>query len=83
MDDFQLPSTWDRELQVQGRTAIVLFVDRASMGAVLKATKAMRKENKLPIWGEGVEHKVPELGFASNALYMTLGIPFAKVVRIL
>ena len=81
LDNFQLPSTWDRELQVQGRTAVVLFVDRTSMGAVLNAAKGMRRENKMPIWGEGVQDKVPELGFASNALYTTVLSSSAKMIK--
>lgn len=61
-----LPSTWDRDLQTNGHTAVVLFVDRASIDAALKAVKAIRKEKKLPIWGGGVERKTPALGSASK-----------------
>ena len=60
-----LPSTWDRDLQTDGLTAVVLFVDRASVEAALKAVKAIRKERIEPVWGEGVEGKVPALGSAS------------------
>ena len=60
-----LPSTWDRDVQTNGLTAVVLFVDRASMEAALKAVKAIRKERIEPVWGEGVEGKVPALGYAS------------------
>ena len=60
-----LPSTWDRDLQTNGLTAVVLFVDRASMEAALRAVKAIRKERIEPVWGEGVEGKVPALGSAS------------------
>lgn len=63
-----LPSTWDRDLQVNGLTAVVLFVDRASMDAALKAAKSARKERKDLIWGEGMEGKVPALGSASEPL---------------
>ena len=61
-----LPSTWDRELQTNGLTAVVLFVDRASMDAAFKAVKACQKEGREPVWGEGVEGKVPALGSASK-----------------
>ena len=61
-----LPSTWDRDLQYDGLTAVVLFVDRASMDAALKAAKALRKERIEPVWGEGIEDKVPALGSASR-----------------
>ena len=60
-----LPSTWDRDLHYNGLTAVVLFVDRASMDAALKAAKAIRKERIEPVWGEGIEDKVPALGSAS------------------
>lgn len=60
-----LPSTWDRDLQYDGLTAVVLFVDRTSMDAALKAAKAIRKERIEPVWGEGIEGKLPALGSAS------------------
>lgn len=60
-----LPSTWDRDLQYDTRTAVVLFVDRASMDAALKAAKALRKEHFEPVWGEGIEDKVSALGSTS------------------
>ena len=60
-----LPSVWDRDLQTNGLTAVVLFVDRASMDAALKAVRSTRKERREPVWGEGLDDKVPALGFAS------------------
>lgn len=69
MEGAALPSTWDRDLQIKGRTAVVMFVDRASMDAVLKAIKAVRKERREPIWGENVDGKVPALGSASKCLH--------------
>ena len=60
-----LPSTWDRDLQYNGLTAVVLFVDRASMDTALKAAKALRKERIEPVWGEGIGNKIPALGSAS------------------
>lgn len=60
-----LPSVWDRDLQTNGLTAVVLFVDRASMDAALKAVISTRKEKREPIWGEGLDDKVPALGSAS------------------
>lgn len=63
-----LSSVWDRDLQTNGLTAVVLFVDRASMEAALKAVKVIRKERREPVWGEGLEGKVPALGSASWSL---------------
>ena len=71
MDDMEgaaLPSVWDRDLQTNGLTAVVLFVDRASMDAALKAVRSTRKERREPVWGEGLDDKVPALGSASWSL---------------
>lgn len=65
MEDAALPSVWDRDLHTNGLTAVIVFVDRASMDAALKAVKSIRKERREPIWGEGLEGKVPLLGSAS------------------
>lgn len=63
-----LPLVWDRDLQTNGLTAVILFVDRASMEAALKAVKSTRKERREPVWGEDVDDKVPALGSASWSL---------------
>ncbi|KAL6713946.1 hypothetical protein ACLMJK_008440 [Lecanora helva] len=59
-----LPPTWDREIQTNGLTAVVLFVDRASTEAALKATKTARKESRDIVWGDGLKGQVPALGSA-------------------
>ena len=74
MEGAALPSVWDRDLQIDRRTAVVLFVDRASMDAAFKAVKSMRKEQSEPVWGEGLEGKVPALGSASWSLIIQ-GLP--------
>ena len=68
MEGAALPPVWDRELQTNGLTAVVLFVDRASMEAAFRAVKVKRKEHSEPVWGEGLEGKVPALGSASWSL---------------
>ena len=73
----ELSSVWDRELQVENRTAVVVFVDQVSMGAALKAVKAIRKEGKLPTWGDGMEGKVPDLGFPS--IYFLFPMPILQL----
>ena len=60
----ELPSTWDRDLMIGSLTAVVLFVDKGSVEAALKAVKRAQKEKTEPVWGEGVEDKVPALGSA-------------------
>lgn len=68
-----LPHVWDRDLRSPGSTAVVMLVDRASMEAVIKAIKRIRKEGREPIWGEGVEDSQPALGL-SRAFHMFCGI---------
>ena len=68
LDGTALPATWDRELRTDGRTAVVVFVDRVSMEAAYKAVKGLGRGGTIPIWGEGVEGKVPSLGTASVLL---------------
>ena len=72
MEGAALPSVWDRDLQTNGLTAVVLFVDRASMDAALKAVKSTRKERREPVWGEGLDDKVPALGSASWSLIVSV-----------
>ena len=66
LDEIELPSTWDRQLQKSGSHAIVVFVDKPSMEASLKAAAKVAKKGSAQtiVWGEGVEHRVPELGLA-------------------
>ena len=66
-----LPATWDRELRKAGLTAVVIFVDRSSMDAAYKAVKRIRKHGETPVWGEGLEGKVPALGSASKRVHVT------------
>jgi len=60
-----LPPCWDRDLELNGGTAVIIFVDRASMDAALKAVKKVQKNSISIIWGEGLEDVVPELGSTS------------------
>ena len=67
LDDIELPSTWDRQLQKSGAHAIVVFVDRPSMEASLKAAakaSTSKKSNTSDIiWGAGIgEDRLPSLG---------------------
>ena len=61
-----LPPTWDRDLQVIGGTAVIVFVDRASVDAAFKAVKRAQKHERKIVWGQGIEDKVPALGSASS-----------------
>ncbi|KAL8688866.1 MAG: hypothetical protein Q9224_004779, partial [Gallowayella concinna] len=69
------PATWDRELRTDGRTAVVLFVDRVSMEAAYKAVRRIQKEGPIPVWGEGIQDKVPPLGSARYLTHHRLQYP--------
>lgn len=71
-ENAKLPHTWDRNLHGVGRTAVVMFVDRASADAVIKAIKTVRKQRKQLTWGEGVENALPTLGLASMPSYFSV-----------
>ncbi|KAL8657788.1 MAG: hypothetical protein Q9226_001573 [Calogaya cf. arnoldii] len=75
LDGTALPATWDRELRTDGRTAVVVFVDRVSMEAAYKAVKGLGRGGTMPIWGEGVEGKVPSLGTARYLRHSRLQYP--------
>ena len=62
-----LPRRWDRILQPIGGTAVVVFVDRASMDAALKAVKGLRKERRELVWAKGIEDQLPALGSESSS----------------
>lgn len=61
--------TWDRKLRRSGSTAVVVFVDKASveitLKAISKATKG-KKQGEVPVWGEGISdaNKIPALGIS-------------------
>lgn len=58
----RLPTTWTRPLQRSGSAAVLILADEKSVELVLKAIGKVHKSKKYPVWGEGVEEKVPALG---------------------
>lgn len=62
IDGATLPPTWDRDLRTDGSTAVVVFVDRESMETALRAVRRKSNERNPPIWGKGLEGKIPALG---------------------
>ncbi|KAL9001014.1 MAG: hypothetical protein Q9169_000498 [Polycauliona sp. 2 TL-2023] len=83
LDGTALPVTWDRELRADGRTAVVVFVDRLSMEAAYKRVRKMG--GTMPIWGEGIEGKCPDRNQVLEAVnaYMTeFGAREAAQVRL-
>ncbi|EAU38610.1 meiotic recombination protein DMC1 [Aspergillus terreus NIH2624] len=64
LDSIALPPTWDRELQKSGARAVVVFVDKPSMEASLKAARKAAKKAP-PVWGAGLDDgggRLPALG---------------------
>ncbi|MCJ1291683.1 Meiotic recombination protein dmc1 [Xylographa carneopallida] len=62
MDRMRLPETWDRPVWHSGSNAVVVFVDRASMEAVVRAVRRVQKGGEKIVWGDGMEGKTPTLG---------------------
>lgn len=60
--DIDLPSTWSRTVLVAGTNAILVFVDRASRDAALKAIKSAARSEQSIVWGDGLNKKLPPLG---------------------
>lgn len=62
LENASLPQTWDRAIQPSGSHAVVVFVDKPSMEASLKAARKAAKLGTAITWGEGIEHRIPPLG---------------------
>ena len=77
--DTELPQIWDRDLRGSGSTAVVVLVDERSVEAALKAVRKLQKskslEDKWPVWGQGVEGKVPALGSARYLAHHRMQYP--------
>jgi len=83
----ELPQIWDRELRRSGSTAVVVFVDAKSVELVLKTVRKLHKLSKKeekspwPVWGEGLEEKLPKLGSARYLAHHKLQYPDATVLK--
>lgn len=73
-----LPETWHRTIHPSGSHAVVVFVDRPSMEASLKAAKRAAKLGTTIIWGEGIETRVPPLGLRRYQAHHTMRYPSRK-----
>lgn len=75
LEKIDLPATWNRELQKSGTHAVIIFVDKPSKEASLKAAhKAAKRGTKL-VWGQGIEDRVPELGLDRYLAHERLRYP--------
>ncbi|EEH18841.1 hypothetical protein PABG_01160 [Paracoccidioides brasiliensis Pb03] len=76
LDKTGLPCTWNRELHTSGAHAVVVFFDRPSMEASLKAAKRAAKNRTKIIWGEGIEKdRLPALGIQRYKTHNKLRYP--------
>ena len=71
------PPTWDRELRRPGGTAVVEFVDRASMNAALRAAKMTCRARPPAItWEEGLDTAdIPPLGLGRYLKHAEMTYP--------
>jgi len=78
----ELPRPWDREV-LKSRNAVVVFVDTKSAEAALKAARKIstKKADKHPIWGQGIEDKIPALGSARYAAHHSLRFPSQQTLQ--
>jgi ribosomal RNA-processing protein 7 len=77
----QLPKIWDRDLHRSGSTAVAVMVDQKSVEAALKAVRKVHKSGAYPVWGAGVEEKVPKLGSQRYLTHNTLRCPDKAVLK--
>lgn len=82
--EVELPRVWDRELRRSGSSAVVVLVDEQSVESTLKAMRRLhkaKKEASWPVWGEGVEGKVPLLGSARYLSHQKMRYPAAAELQ--
>ena len=70
-----LPDTWDRDIHPSGAHAVVVFVDRPSMEASLKAARKAAKLGTTVTWGQGIDDKIPQLGLRRYEAHHALRYP--------
>ena len=78
LENATLPETWDRAIHPSGSHAVVVFVDRPSMEASLKAARKAAKLGTTIIWGEGIEDRVPLLGLKRYEAHHIMRYPSRK-----
>ena len=76
-----LPRLWDRELQKSGGHAVVVFVDKASADAAMKAVKKAARVQKSITWGLGLDEKLPRLGLERYRVHHKLSFPSSEDVQ--
>ncbi|KAJ0119986.1 hypothetical protein J7T55_000836 [Diaporthe amygdali] len=77
----RLPPTWTRQLHRSGSTAVIVLADEKSVDLVLKAIAKVHKTKKYPVWGEGVQEKVPQLGVTWIQAHNKLSFPPTEILQ--
>lgn len=78
LETYRLPEVWQRGIHPSGAYAVVVFVDRPSMEASIKAAKKAVKLGTGIIWGKGIEEKLPSLGLQRYSNHNRLKYPSRK-----
>lgn len=73
-----LPDTWARNIHLSGCHAVVVFVDKTSMEASLKAARKATKLGTTIIWGKGIEDRLPPLGLKRYEVHHSRRYPSRK-----
>ncbi|KAG0652754.1 Ribosomal RNA-processing 7 [Hyphodiscus hymeniophilus] len=83
--DASLPQIWDRDLLRSGSTAVVVLVDEKSVESALKTVrklhKSKSKDDRWPVWGQGVEGKAPALGSARYLSHHKMRYPDTAILQ--
>ena len=76
-----LPKPWDRELRRSGSTATVVFVDRVSAEAAIKAVKKAAKARQTISWGQNLGGRLPVFGSGRYRAHHDLSFPSAEDIQ--
>lgn len=77
----RLPPTWTRRLHRSGSTAVIVLADEKSVDLVLKAIAKVHKTKKFPVWDQGVQEKVPQLGSPWLRAHNKLSYPPMEILQ--
>ena len=75
LKSYQLPHIWQGSLHKGGAQAVVVFVDRLSMEASLKAARRATKRATQIIWGKGLRGETTLMGLQRYSIHQQLQFP--------
>lgn len=78
LESHALPKTWQNNLHTSGAHAVVIFVDRPSMEASLRAVKKATKGGAEVVWGKGLEDRLAPQGLQRYSIHNELHYPSRK-----